>query len=112
MTCYDSWSSDPDAAEASCVLLRDALLERGDLLLGGGDDVDDRVHVRGLCLAADEVDVDVLGEVNVAFRNRLQGRRLQTGGGRVRTERIMYARRNYAPCRSRSRRGDHNVVRS
>ena len=54
----------------------DALLELCDLFLGGRDDVIDGVDVRGLRLAPDEVDVDVLGDVDVAVGERLEECRL------------------------------------
>jgi hypothetical protein len=47
-------------------------LELGDLLAGGGDDEVDGVGVGGLGFAADEVDVDVLGDIDVPLRDGLE----------------------------------------
>jgi hypothetical protein len=52
------------------------LLEPLDLGLGRGDNVVERVDVRRLDGTADEVDVDVVGDLNVPLGDRLQEGRL------------------------------------
>ena len=56
--------------------LLDALLEASDLCLGTGDNEVDSVDVGGLRLAGDEVDIDVVGDLNVALGDGLQEGRL------------------------------------
>ena len=52
--------------------LLDALLEPSDLCFGTGDNEVDSVDVGGLRLAGDEVDIDVVGDLDVALGDGLQ----------------------------------------
>lgn len=53
-------------------------LKLGDLFSGRSNDVIDSVDVRGLCFTTDEVNVDMFGDFDIPFCNRLEESRLQT----------------------------------